>query len=248
MPEPLISKAPEKPEQVFPEFVSDMQALFKENLVSVVLYGSAASGEYKRGISDLNFLIVLKQFNPAELEQIYSVVDAWRSRKVTAPLFLTAEELENMSDVFPVEFLDIKENHKTVCGEDILKKIKINPKNLRRQLEFEFSSRLIKLRESYFELSGSKAGLRKLLVSPVSTLLPLFKGMLYLKKVKIPKRRDEIVDAVEKYYKVELEVLHTAVKLKREEINLYDDEIRENIGRLVSLLSELSSIVNAMKV
>src|SRR3990170_7828080 len=61
------------------------------------------------------------------------------------PFLFTKEELMDGVDVFPIEFLNIRQHHKILYGEDFLKDIQISKKDLRHQLEFEFRSKLIHL-------------------------------------------------------------------------------------------------------
>jgi hypothetical protein len=54
-----MAKIPKTPEEIFPEITADFQKIFGEDLVSIILYGSGAGGDYVPGKSDLNFLITL---------------------------------------------------------------------------------------------------------------------------------------------------------------------------------------------
>lgn len=46
------------------ELVTKLERAYSGSLVSVVLYGSAASGQHNAKFSDLNVLCVLKQITP----------------------------------------------------------------------------------------------------------------------------------------------------------------------------------------
>ena len=50
-------------------------------LRSVVLYGSAARGDYEPGTSDLNLILVLDTLSPAVLEQLSPALRRWESRR-----------------------------------------------------------------------------------------------------------------------------------------------------------------------
>ena len=56
-----MAKAPQNPEEIFSEFTNDYQKIYGTDLLSIVLYGSGARGDYIPGRSDLNFLIVLTE-------------------------------------------------------------------------------------------------------------------------------------------------------------------------------------------
>ena len=56
-----MSKIPEEPKNIYPAITDDYKKLFGHDLVSIILYGSAASGEYTHGKSDVNFMMVLSE-------------------------------------------------------------------------------------------------------------------------------------------------------------------------------------------
>src|SRR5712692_3767553 len=95
-------------EKFVDEFVKKMRAAAGENLVSVVLYGSAAEGEFHPEYSDLNLLCVLRDASFASLSKIAGVVEWWRGKKHHPPLVLRASELKTSADVFSIEFVDMK--------------------------------------------------------------------------------------------------------------------------------------------
>jgi hypothetical protein len=54
-----MAKIPEKPQDIFVPLTGDYQKVFGKDLVSLILYGSAAGGHYVKGKSDINLLVVV---------------------------------------------------------------------------------------------------------------------------------------------------------------------------------------------
>ena len=54
-----MAKIPDKPQDIFVPLTQDFLKIFNKELVSLILYGSAASGHYIKGKSDINLLVVL---------------------------------------------------------------------------------------------------------------------------------------------------------------------------------------------
>ena len=54
-----MAKKPQDPKEIFQEIITDYKKAFGDDLVSIVLYGSAAGQDYRPGKSDINFMIVL---------------------------------------------------------------------------------------------------------------------------------------------------------------------------------------------
>ena len=56
-----MARIPDKPEEIFQEIILDYKVIFGPDLVSIILYGSGARGEYIPKKSDINFLILLTE-------------------------------------------------------------------------------------------------------------------------------------------------------------------------------------------
>jgi predicted nucleotidyltransferase len=119
-----------------------------KNLESVVLYGSAASGNYKPGTSDINILCTLVTMDLHELQLLAPVVHWWtKEEKEPAPLFFLTEELQRSTDVFAIESLDIKRSHRVLYGSDPVADLQV-PMNLHRvQVERDLRLLLLRLRQ-----------------------------------------------------------------------------------------------------
>src|SRR4029077_9111370 len=98
--------------EVLKNLVERLHDAAPENLESVILYGSAARGDFHEAHSDLNVLCLLRSLRAAELTRVSPVVKWWTTAQhQPAPLFFTAEELRQSSDVFAIELLDMQKNH-----------------------------------------------------------------------------------------------------------------------------------------
>jgi predicted nucleotidyltransferase len=130
------------------ELVNRLKEAAGKNLESVVLYGSAASGAYKPGTSDLNVLCTLVTMDVHELQLLAPVVHWWtREQKEPPPLFFLTEELHRSTDVFAIESLDIKRAHRVLFGNDPIANLEV-PMNLHRvQVERDLRLLLLRLRQ-----------------------------------------------------------------------------------------------------
>src|SRR3989338_11153170 len=85
------------------DFLKGLKNIFAQDLISVILYGSGASGEFTDKLSNLNLLVVLKNTGLEDLKKAQTLVA--RAKTIT-PLFLTESYIVNSTDIFPIEFLD----------------------------------------------------------------------------------------------------------------------------------------------
>src|SRR5687767_5306150 len=98
-------------ERILSELVERLQKAHGGSLVSIVLYGSAATPEGKDQRSDFNMFCVLRQVTPVELERSEPVFRWWREMQHPSPLLLSVAEVKTSTDCFAIEFHDIKERH-----------------------------------------------------------------------------------------------------------------------------------------
>lgn len=160
------------------EFVEKLRAAAGENLVSIVLYGSAAEGEFHPEYSDLNTLCVLRDASFASLSKIASVVEWWRGKKHHPPLVLTETDLRTSADVFSIEFVDMKTRHRVLYGEDVLRNLDVPMHLHRSQLEYELREKLFLLRQHLLVAGNNEKELWEVMLNSLSSFTTLFRHVL----------------------------------------------------------------------
>jgi hypothetical protein len=219
---------------MYEDIIKEYDVRLGDNLLSAIKFGT--EGEPN------NLLFVVEKLDFHTLEHIKELVIAHRKKTRIVPLFFTREELMDGSDVFPLEFLDIKQPHEVLYGDDLVEKIRFDKKHVRRQLEFELRSKLIHLRENYVWIKKDRE-LRQLLQSAMPSLMPLFYGLLYLKDVKAPTELEPLFKLITKYYKVDVSILRRIRNMKR----VKDEELERCAEELMQFLAELGEIVDEIK-
>ena len=109
------------PEDKIQEFVKRFREAGGSNVESVILFGSAVSGDFHPGLSDLNVFCVLRDGSFAALRNLAPVVKWWIAQKQPPPLCMTRHELQRSTDIFTIELLDMVQHHRVLFGEDVLK-------------------------------------------------------------------------------------------------------------------------------
>ena len=92
-------------------FRDDITKGFGKSVVSIILFGSAVTDEYHSGISDLNFLVVLKPKAMKDIYQARQWLSGWRRRKISLPLFVTESYIKASLDSYPIEFLNMQSGY-----------------------------------------------------------------------------------------------------------------------------------------
>lgn len=241
-----MAKIPKKPEEIFSEIAGDYQKIFGEELISIILYGSGAGGDYVAGKSDLNFLITLTGRGIDHLERALETVGRWRKRNVAIPLFMTREYLAGAQDAYPIEFLNMRRIYVVVTGEDVLAPITFDPCHIRLQLERELRGKLLHLRSGYLATGGKTGKIRELITVSLTAFVSLFGAILYLKNLEIPKGKRDIITAGSGAFGADAAVFLNCEEIRRgvdrfspaELQTVFRDYLRE-VGRLCELIDRL---------
>lgn len=162
------------------EFVNKVRASYDNSLESIVLFGSAATEDFSRKYSDYNVIIVLKEVTPAGLEKSAKLVKNWMKVGNPAPLFFDTQHIRTSTDVFPIEFNDIKTKRKILFGSDPFTDVKIDTKNLRHQCEYELKGKILQLYSRYVQIANKDKEISRLMMESLSTFLSIFKGVVRL--------------------------------------------------------------------
>ena len=161
-------------------YARDLAGAYGEALRSVVLYGSAARGEYREGQSDLNLLVLLSSTDPPTLRRGSALARAWAAENNPPPLLMSEAEFRGSADVFPMELADIRDANVVLHGADPFVGMEIRPEDLRLQLERELKGAWIRLRTRYLTDSGDAAAFQPVLLKSLSTFLVFFRTVLRL--------------------------------------------------------------------
>jgi hypothetical protein len=243
-----MAKVPKNPEEIFEEFADDFKNVFGSDLISIILYGSGASGHYVPGKSDLNFLIVLSEGGIDNLDGAFSTVAQWRKRKAAIPLFMTKAEILSSRDSYPIEFLSMKKHYVLVSGEDVLGGLSFDASHLRLQAEREFKGKLVHLRRGFMEAEGRERQMRELIKASFTAFISIFRALLYLKGIEIPQARRDIISAVAREYSVDPVIFMKCADIKEEIDRIAASEIKNVFIDYVKEIEKLSAIVDGTSV
>lgn len=187
-------------QKLLDEIVERLKKAHGDNLLSVVLYGSAAEGDHHARFSDLNIFCVLRSIAPRDLARSEPVFRWWRERDNPAPLLMTEEEARNSVDCFPIEFHDMQERSKVLFGTDFMHGVTIDDHDYRDEVERELRSKLLRLRQKAAAVLEDDALLIRLMMDSVSTFVVLLRHALAVSGApRVARKRDVVSGAKEKF-------------------------------------------------
>jgi hypothetical protein len=213
------------------------------DLVSVVLYGSAAVGDNDGKFSDFNVLCALRQITPAQLGATETIFRWWRDQGNPSPLLLTEDEIRTSTDCFAIEFHDIREHHRILYGADVVSSLEIDRKFYRAQVEQDLRAKLLRLRQKASGILSDKDVLRNLLADSISTFCVLFRHALILCGVDAPARKRDIIEHARQRWGIDPAPFTSLLDRREEKIK--PKEI-EPVALLAAYLNEIGKVIDAV--
>jgi len=180
-------------EKLLEQLKDKLQAAAGSNLKAIVLFGSAARGEYHEKHSDLNLLCLLGSASAEDIEALHETAAWWEKKKFPVPQIFTLDELRASADIFAIELLDMKAHHKMIYGEDFFGELSVPMQLHRLQVERELRTNWLKLRQGILLASPKDHVLMRLMDASVSTFVTLFRHALIVLGEEPPAGRREVV-------------------------------------------------------
>lgn len=212
----------------FDAFIDDLKATHGKNLASVILYGSAAAGDFVPKQSDYNLLIALHKITPEDLRNAHASMREWHKMGHSIPVYFTVSELREAADVFPIEFSQMEAARKVLYGKDVLANLQFTDQNLRHQTEYELRSKLILLRRSYIPASESVEGLKTLMSESLASFAALFRAVLLLHEIEPPVAKHEILAMTAQHLKIDGVVFEKIFNIRENNFTEKLDETEAN--------------------
>ncbi|MBW1850416.1 MAG: hypothetical protein JRJ15_03105 [Deltaproteobacteria bacterium] len=241
-----MAKTLKDPKDIFKEIIADYQGIYGNDLIGIILYGSAAGEDYQPGKSDINFMIILSEEGIEHLDRAFTVVKKWRKKDVAIPLFLTESYLETSLDVFPIEYLNFQRSYVHVSGKDILKDLRFDPEFIRLQCEREIKGKLLLLREAFLETSGKTRALKEVIRHSAPALVAIFRALLFLKGEEVPKEKREVVRNTCEVFGMDAAVFKRLLDIKDKKIKPADKEMAGLFKEYLSEVRKLAKLIDAM--
>ena len=167
------------------ELVAQLRAAYGPALHAVVLYGSAA-GEHAPARAHHDLLVIVERIGMAELRAVAPTARAWGEAGNPPPLTLTLAEWRSSSDVFPMEYADVLERHRALHGALPIEGIRVDPAQLRTEVEQQALGKLLALRQGILAAGGNAARQLELLERSLSTLMVIFRAVARLRGERPP--------------------------------------------------------------
>lgn len=183
-------------------FVDRLIKIHEGNVTTVAVYGSIASQNFIPRVSDVNVVVIVKDMRFSVLKSSLELVKWGQAYKINAPLFLTEEYISRSLDVFPIEFLEMKDFHITLYGREVFKEITVNTVHLRLFCEQQIKGKLLRVRQAYLEKGLDPRAKLNLIYDAQGSLMPVFTNLLRLRRLEVPSAKSDILKLMREQFGV----------------------------------------------
>ncbi len=230
----------------FDDFLDEIiTAREKDGVLSVHVVGSVLTPDFKPGRSDINSLVVAADINLDLLDFFVSLGKKHKDSGIAAPVLMTPDYIASSLDVFPVEFLNFREIHKTMFGDDVLAALQIKPEHLRLQCEREVKSKLLWLHQGYISALGDRSFLVRRLLDSITGFFPVLRAILFQGGQGAPLACHDIVTALHDLIGLDADVFETVFQLKNRDEIPGESELADCFARYYEAARRLVEHVDA---
>ncbi|MEY4705660.1 MAG: hypothetical protein RL042_1865 [Nitrospirota bacterium] len=230
-------------QKLLQDYTKDVKGVFGEQLEGMLLYGSAVRGEFLPGRSNLNILLLVSSYDSAVLKQYSALHRKWSKEQILVPLFLTEEELRTSAAIFPLEFLEIQEQHRVLGGRDPFIGFHVPTDRLRESVVQGLTSNLLRLRQRYVEGGGTDDATTVLLPLSITSTIPLLRGVQRLLGRPVLAQSDAVINDIAGQLKLDLQGLLDAWLLKCGRISPGPHEVPRLFDRYLQASTALTRAV-----
>jgi hypothetical protein len=234
-------------DKLLQQLLEKLQKAYGDRLVSVVLYGSAASGDHHAKFSDYNILCVLTQIASRELGAGEDIFRWWREQGSPSPLLLTEQEVETSTDCFAIEFNDMKRRHRLLYGKDVISALVVDHTFYRAQVEHDLRAKLLRLRQKAAGMLSDAGLLRRLMLDSVSTFCVLFRHALILHGADGPSAKREVIARASERFGFDAQPFETLLAIREQQLKARTLEPVALLDRYLAAISVVIAAVDQLE-
>lgn len=238
--------------KILNDLIENLKKTFDERLSSVFLYGSCAVEDCSKSFSDLNLIVIIKNLRAEDLKKAHSFSVKFAQKAKYLPIFMDRDEWFSSCDVYAIECADIKDRHKILYGENLIKTTSIDKENLRFQCEQETKNLLIRLRQAYLSKAKNKKIIKEIIKTNSKTFVVIFRTILRLLDETVPKTHKEVINLFSNKIKTQeidfdLNLFIKVLELRTNQNIIKDNELDEVIQKLIDTTDSVLKYVDRIQ-
>jgi len=227
-------------------WLEPVRGVLGNEFLAAYLTGSVLTQGFDPRHSRVNIVVVARSLETEMLDRLRQAILVTRKPPHFDPLLLTLRQIETSLDSFPIEWLELRERHLTLEGQDVFENLEVPNTYLRLQCEHELRSKHLRLRQAYLASARRPLLLQEVLRASASSFATLFRTLLRLRGEPSPAVTAKVIERVADLYRLDAEgllaahlVRYSARRYKADEIIAIYRKFLAEISRLVIAIDTL---------
>lgn len=230
------------------QWLAPVEQFLGADLVTACITGGALQADFDPTRSRINLLVVARDLPITRLDALAEVMPRPRKGAAIDPMVLTLEQVERSRDVFPIEWLDVRERHFTLAGEPLFETIEVPPRKLRLQIEQELRGKHLRLVQAYLAGMDRPADLHATLAASASGFHTIFRALVRLHGEKAPATHDGIVARLAQLHGLDATALGGARRMRALSRAPSADETRATYQSFLAQIERLTHVVDGLPI
>jgi hypothetical protein len=241
-----VASLPESIRSDVETYCEKLTSALGTRIASISVYGSASGPDFIPGKSNVNLVIVVDRLDRELLAGMLEIVKWGGKKRIVPPLVLTEAYVESSLDVFPIEFVEIRESQVLLLGDDHFGSLDIDREHLRLECESQLKAAVLRIRQAYLEVGLAKRGAESVLHASLTSLIPVFRAMLTLKGVEVPRPKLDVVKALGGAFGIDPEPFVAILHDKAGDEKIGGREAHGVLARYVMDIEDLAAKVDGL--
>ena len=198
MPLEGLERLSEPLRQPIRHYATRLQELAGPSALALTLYGAASAGAFDPRRQTIRNAVVFDVVPLDILRQLAREGGSLGKRRIAPPLVFTPDFLRDSRDTFPLELLEIQQQHTAIFGQDYFSTLTLADADVRLQCERELKVLLVGMHQGLLASGGRDQNLKKLAEDLTEHLVRTLRGVLWLKGLREGRPAVEVVPEIEK--------------------------------------------------
>ena len=174
-----------------------LEELWGAHLLAVAVYGAAIDGRQPPVQGLLRSVMVLDGIDLSVLRRLAEDGPRFATLGLARPLVFTPEDLNDSCDTFPLELIEIQQQHVTVFGSEYFETLSFADADVRLQCERELKVVLIGMQQGLLASSGQEQALLEVARPLLEHLTRTLRGLLWSQARRETVSADKVLGATE---------------------------------------------------
>ncbi len=229
-------------------WLAPVQARLGEHFLSAYITGGALNEGFDPLMRHVNVLVVTRELPFSQLDSIAAAVPQTHKPPHIDPMFMTMQQVQRSLDVFPIEWLDLKERHWRLEGVNLFDSLEVPQTYLRLQVEQELRGKHLRLAQEYLTGAGHPERLHAALARLASGFHTLFRSLIRLHGEAPPASLDRVIERVAEIHDLDAQALMGAHRLRALRKHPGAEETRTIFKAFLAQVERLTSAVDVLHV